>query len=348
MSDIAREAGVSKNTVSLALRGDIQIPAATRERIIGIAQRLGYRKNPVVAHLMAQLASTRRRGFQFTLALINANQDKKAFTRHPTVPSYVEGCRRRATELGYELDEFWLHEPGLDGGRLNRILRARGIRGIVVVGLMRENRLPEAFLPTWKAFPTVVTGVKTRDPALPFACADHHSLVRSAVQQALKLGYSRPGLAIDEAIDSLVERRFTAGFESALAELGGGVRIPPFYHGQSVRNLRQAFREWREQWKVDVILCLYHSIQDLLEEEKVRVPRDMGLIQLEWRNDHPNWAGMDQHNDVSGAAAVDMLVGMVRNGESGIPRFPLATLVGSSWVEGRTVSRRRRVSVAGH
>ena len=30
----------------------------------------------------------------------------------------------------------------LDGPRLNTILRARGIRGVIVVGLMRENRLP--------------------------------------------------------------------------------------------------------------------------------------------------------------------------------------------------------------
>ncbi len=33
MTDIARRAGVSKNTVSLALRHDPQIPAATRARI---------------------------------------------------------------------------------------------------------------------------------------------------------------------------------------------------------------------------------------------------------------------------------------------------------------------------
>ena len=101
MSDIAHRARVSKNTVSLALRNDAQIPPATRRRIQKIAERIGYRKNPVVAHLMAQLRVDRSPRFQSTLGLLNANLDPRAFTHHPTVPAYVEGCRRRAAEMGY-------------------------------------------------------------------------------------------------------------------------------------------------------------------------------------------------------------------------------------------------------
>src|ERR1700683_1076213 len=111
MSDIAFKAGVSKNTVSLALRNDPQIPETTRHRIQLLAQTMGYKKNPTVTHLMAQLRMSRAPAFQASLALLNANQDVAAFTRHPTIPVYVSGCRRRAEELGYSLDEFWLHDP---------------------------------------------------------------------------------------------------------------------------------------------------------------------------------------------------------------------------------------------
>src|SRR5471030_3130953 len=187
MSDIARRAGVSKNTVSLALRADPQIPEKTRRRIQRLAQGMGYQKNPTVAHLMAQLRKSRSPSFQSTLALLNASLDPAAFTRHPTIPVYVKGCRRRAAQLGYSLDEFWLHDKNLDGHRLNKILRARSIRGAIVVGLMKENRLPARFLPTWKEFHTVVTGVRTHDPTLSFACADHHILALKAFEQALRL-----------------------------------------------------------------------------------------------------------------------------------------------------------------
>jgi LacI family transcriptional regulator len=57
---------------------------------------------------------------------------------------------------------------------------------------------------------------------------------------------------------------------------------------------------------------------------------------LEWRADSPDWAGMNQHNDVVGEAAVEMVIGMIHNNE-GIPDFPRATLVGSTWVNGKTV-----------
>ena len=168
MQHIAEAVGVSKNTVSLALRNDPQIPVSTRRRIEKAAGRLGYRRDPVVGQLMARMRS-RKRGPQEALALFNANQDRDAFTRHPTIPTYVEGCRRRAEHLGYALNEFWLHDPELKGDRLAGILKSRSIRGAMFVGLMKENRLPPRFERIWSEYPCVVTGVRTRDPALSFA-----------------------------------------------------------------------------------------------------------------------------------------------------------------------------------
>jgi LacI family transcriptional regulator len=89
--------------------------------------------------------------------------------------------------------------------------------------------------------------------------------------------------------------------------------------------------------KPDVILTLYNVVRRWLARLKIAVPRDIGLIQLEWRKSSPEWAGMNQHNDVVGEVAVEMLVGMIHNNERGIPAFPRATLVGSTWVDGKTV-----------
>ncbi len=340
MADLAAEAGVSKNTVSLALRNDPQIPESTRRRIEAIARRLKYRKSSTVAHLMAELRKSRAPGFQSCLGLLNANTAPDAFKNHPTVPVYVKGCKRRASELGYTVDEFWLHEPGLDGERLNTILHARGIRGVIVVGLMRENRLPERFLPTWQQFPSVVTGVRTHDPALSFACTDHHMLAMRAFEQALKMGYQRPALVLDAVIDRLVDGRFSAGVHAAQNALPAGRRVRPFFDEQRDKTVPERFRRWLERERPDAILTLYNQVRSWLEQMGWRVPRDIGLIQLEWRPTSADWAGMDQHNDVVGEAAVEMLIGMIHNSERGVPAFPRATLVGSTWVEGRTVRSR--------
>lgn len=337
MADIARAAGVSKNTVSLALRGDPQIPPATRERIERIAHDFGYQKNATMAHLMAELRRTKKPRVQSTLALLNANADREAFRRHPTVPTYVTGCQRRADQLGYAVDEFWLHDPQLDGARLNKILRSRGIRGAIVVGLMRENVLPASFAETWKEFPIVVTGVRTHDPALSFACTDHHILALRAYEKALALGYGRPALVLDEEIDRLVDGRFSAGVSVASRNRPAKAQTRPFYQVREAMKEPAIFARWFAREKPDVLLTLYNVVHSWLREMNLKVPADVGLIQLEWRASSPEWAGMDQHNDVVGEAAVEMLVSMIHRHEIGVPEFPRATLVGSTWKDGKTV-----------
>lgn len=342
MSSVAEQAGVSKNTVSLALRHDPQIPGRTRRRIERIAKRLGYRKNPVVAQLMVELRKERPAGRRRTLALLNANLDPKAFARHPTIPAYVEGCRRRATTHGYGVDEFWLHDPELDGPRLNRILNARGIRGVLVVGLMKENRLPSRFMETWRRHATVVTGVRTHEPTLSFACVDHHALVLEAMRHATRLGYRRPALVLEGAIDRLVDGRFSAGFWVGQQLLPAENRLPGFFEVEKARTDRARFVAWFQDHHPDVIFTLHTVVREWLVEMKVSVPRRVGLVQLERRRGCADWAGMDQHNDLTGEAAVDMLVTMINNNETGLTSLPRATLIDGSWGGGVTTRSQTR------
>ncbi len=342
MREVARAAGVSLNAVSLALRGDPQIPEGTRRRIIAVAAELGYRKDPLLARALARARAGPETRFRATLALLNANEDPLAFTRHPTVPAYVAGCHRRARQLGYVLDEFWLADPLLDARAMGRVWRARGIEGAVAVGLMREDRLPEAARPLWREFPCVVTGVATREPALSFACADHHRLVLDAFRATVAAGYERPALVLDETIDRLTLGRFTGGFLVAQQSLRKHQRLRPFVRVAEARARPELFQRWLERERPDAILTLYHEVRRWLGAAGWRVPRDVGLVQLERRADHPGWAGMDQHNDVVGETAVEMLVAMIQGGVVGVPDFPRATLVGSSWVPGRTLPRRTK------
>ena len=338
MADVARAAGVSKNTVSLALRGSTRLPEATRKRVEEVAAKLGYRHNATVAHLMAALRQNRSPGFQATLGLVNANEDGEALVRHPTIPYYVEGIRRRAKQLGYGLDTFWLHDPGLSAARWLSILRARNIRGLIVVGLMQSNRLPGRFQALWEEMPAVVTGVRTREPALSFACTDHHALALAAFEKAVAMGYRRPALVLDSVIDHLIEGRFTAGFLTGQRRAAGVVeQTQPFHEVAAARGDLSLFKRWLDETRPDVIFTLYHEVARWLDKLGHKVPGDIGLIQYEWRADHAAWAGMDQRNDMVGEAAVDMIISMIHHNERGIPATPRATLIGSRWVDGTTV-----------
>jgi len=337
MSMIAAETGWSKNTVSLALRGDPQIPESTREIIRKTADRLGYRPNAVVSQLMAQLRSSQTARFQAKLALVNANRDPKAFRTHATIPAYVQGCERRAEKLGYSFDQFWLHDPKLKAESWIRVLRTRAIKGLIIVGMMDQNFLPPHLRPVWENFPCVVTGVRTRDPALSFSCVDHHNLTVSAFEQALALGYQRPALVIEERIDRLVEGRFSGAMLTAQQGLPRARRVPAFLQIDRARTERDVFYDWFDRHRPDVLLSLYNVVFPWLKEHGLRIPKDVGVIQLEWRASHADISGMNQHNDAVGEAAVDLVVSQIHHNETGIPIFPRATLIGASWVDGESV-----------
>jgi LacI family transcriptional regulator len=341
MRVIADEVGFSKNTVSLALRNDPSISAETRALIKRTADRLGYRPNAVVSQLIAQLRAGRTAHFQAKLALINAHRDPKAFRTHATIPAYVQGCERRGLQLGYAFDPFWLHDPKQKAESLLRILRTRGIKGIILVGLMDQNQLPPHLQPVWEQFPCVVTGVRTREPALSFSCVDHHDLVIQAFERALALGYQRPALVVEEKIDRLVEGRFSGAMLTAQQGLPAARRVPAFTEVQQPGTDGGAFRKWFNRHRPDVLLSLYNIVFPWLKAAGRRVPQDVGVIQLEWRAHHPEIAGMNQHNDAVGEAAVDMIVGQIHRNEAGIPEFPRATLIGASWVDGTSVRRKQ-------
>jgi LacI family transcriptional regulator len=341
MTEVARACGVSKNTVSLALRGSPRVAEATRHKVQATAAAMGYQLNPTVAQLMTELRKGRSPGFQAVLAIINAHETRDAFTKHSTIPVYVRGCRKRAAQLGYQLDEFWLHEPKVPVARWISIFKARNIRGIVIVGLMHGNRLPARLAPLWDEFPALVTGVRTREPALSFACSDHHTLALVAFEKAIALGYRRPALVLDGVIDQLTEGRLSAGFLIAQSHLlPPDQRTQPFYDVAAARTDANLFRSWFEANQPDLIFTLYHEVGRWVRNLGLRVPDDIGLIQYEWRPPHAEWAGMDQRNDLVGEAAVDMLISMIHHNERAVPEHPRATLIGSQWVDGSTVMPR--------
>ncbi len=209
---------------------------------------------------------------------------------------------------------------------------------MIVVGLMRDNRLPQRFSVTWQNHAVVVTGVRTRNPTLPFACADHHTLMLDAMEHTRRLGYRRPALVLERAIDELVDGRFSAGFWLGQEALPESDRLPAFLDVEAARAEPAIFHQWRERHRPDVLLTLHKIVRAWSEAAGLRVPRDIGLVQLELQRGCEDWAGIDQHNDQTGEAAVDMLISQLHNDDIlGLSASPRATLISGSWAEGTTV-----------
>ncbi len=335
LQDVADRASVHRSTVALALRDHPRIPAATRERIKTIATALGYRVNPFVAALM----QSRRSGQAVrhaTLAFITNYPTRYGWRPpHHDRPDFFPGAVERARSLGYQLEHFWLAEPGMTPARLSDILVARGVHG-VVIGRMPPGQHELDFL--WERFSCVALGLTLRTPRLHHITENHFDTVWQAMQHCLDRGYKRVGFAFSDANDSpRVGDRWVGAYllQQLKYPARDRLRLCPGAPPEAA-----TFLEWFRRERPDALLISRAPpAVEWLRSIGVRVPRDVGIVELQNRpaSDH---AGLYYDAAKIGALAVEMLVGLMHRNETGVPADQHEVMITGEWREGTTLPRR--------
>lgn len=338
MQQVADAAGLSKSAVSLALRNDPRIPGVTQERVKRIAEEMGYHRNPLVDTLMAQLRSARKPEFQANLGLVNCAPQKDLGSNH-TFRRLREGVIDRAQQLGYGVEEFWLHQPGLRPKRLRQIVDARGIHGLIQVASLEHPTGGAEYADFWFHFTCSVIGVPHFHQDLHCASNDQFQTSRRAAQKALDLGYRRPALFIPPEDDALLDDKFSAGFMSATYGTEGVEFVPPqALHLDRLEAATDAIQELGP----DVVISNKTELYGALVASGVSLPREMGFIHLDWHDSIPHIAGMRQNNRMVGRAGVDLVVSQLHKNETGAQEYPQLVEIESVWVDGPSVKKLRR------
>jgi len=337
MHEIAERAGVGKATVSLALRDDPRLRPETRRRIQRLAAKMGYRTNATVANLMAQLRASRSAKYRANLGLLNASPDAGALNGTMASREWVAGCHERASQLGYGLDEFWLHEPGLTPAGLASRLEARNIRGLVLSPLLERAGLPDGIEVIWRRFACVVVGLRPAWPPLNFSTNDQFSTAFRAVQCLWESGCRRMGLVLSPEADAVVDLRLSAGFRAGVETLAGGGQAPVFAFRPAGES---AFRAWYAEHRPDAIVSLHEEVKEWLVEMQIDIPGKTSLAHLDRHGGVADWSGMDQNHGRVGAAAIDTLVGQLHRNEIGLPELPNGSFIQSTWIDGATTEQR--------
>ena len=331
---LAQLAGVSKTTVSLCLRDHPRIRPEVRLRIQRLAADAGYRPNALVANLFAQLRSSKTSNYHSTLGLLCVAKDPSDLETVPAFRSWVAGCRARANEQGYGVDQLWIHEPGITPARLAAILDARNIRGLAVVGFHEGEAIPREFDPIWQRSAAVAIGLRPFWPAIHCVSNDQYVTIFHAVREVAALGYRRLGLCLARQIDHMAENKFTAGFHAAREHLSLEQIVPVF---DLQPGVEKPFSLWLERYKPDVILTVHAEVRQWVVSLGLTVPDDIGLVQLDKSSETDHWAGMQQHGELIGRSAIDMVIGQIHRNESGLPPVQKSMQINSTWSLGETV-----------
>lgn len=207
--DIARELGLSKSTVSRALRGMPGISPATVEAVRGVAERDGY-----IPSLAASGLTT---GRHHAIGVVVPSLRRWFYA------SVVSGIDAALAEANYDVVLFDLSRGGGEERLFHRSLLRRRVDGLIVLSTdfaaEELRQLDEVGLPT--------IGVGGPTHGMPRVGVDDHAVVVTATRHLIGLGHRRIGLVggVDaEGLNSTVPQIRSTAFVDTLAEAGIDVR----------------------------------------------------------------------------------------------------------------------------
>jgi LacI family transcriptional regulator len=177
--DVARFAGVSIGSVSLALNNPSRVSANLRARVEEAAQVLGYAPNPAARRL--------RKKFGNLLGLIVADVTNPFFAE---IVKAIEGiaCTQGYSVLLCNSDEDVLREV-----HHIHLLRSQHVDGVILASVGQESRERAAAL-AGAPFPVVLVDRALDGLGLDVVILDNRAAGREATRHILSFGHTRIGM----------------------------------------------------------------------------------------------------------------------------------------------------------
>ncbi len=334
MADIAARAGVHQTTVSLALRDSPRLTATTRKRIQTLAREMGYRKDPYVTALMAQVHTARRREESPVLAVLDSLGGELLATES-TFRELLKGFRARAESLGYAAEVIPCGGQTDAIRNIARHLQGRGIRAAFLPGSTGALRLAETL--TEAAMVSITGGDLCR--RLHTTGPDHFHNARVATAELLARGRSRFALLIPEGWRAPPLYDWIGGIRAELQKAIDDGRLARLVEPRVLRVPEGDARTLDRllgsgKTAPDALLGYPVRFLDLLGKTGRTVPDDIAFASPALFPEETGMPGIHPRRFEVGQAAADILAAQLHRHEFGLPALPRTVLLEGVWVEG--------------
>lgn len=328
---LARSLGLSRTTVSDALRGSPRVDPDTAARVKKAAKEAGYRRNPLAGALMSELRRSRGAAFRGVIAAIDFNEPDRPLHAARYHRELMLGAEERGAELGFKIERFVVGNGGVSVQRLDSILQSRGIHGVILLPVWGEPDLTNL---DWNAFAGIYTDYIIEHPALHSVCPDHYRSLLSALQRLANLGYAQPGLFLQKHHDERLQYRWAAAFRAFQESRPGANSVPPLIVDEITP---ESFLKWFRRYKPDVVLGHYPEALEWMESAGANIPETHGFVCLNAIVKARPCAGLDLQPRTLGGCATELLIAQLQRNETGIPLFPTTTTIPARWIDGPTI-----------
>lgn len=328
---LARQLGLSRTTVSDALRGSPRVKPETVKRVQAAAKEAGYHRNPLTGTVMSLLRRSSGQEFRGVVAAIELIAPGRSNHAVRYSDALMAGVRQRAGELGFKVEKFDVGPDGLTLKRLDTILHTRGIQALV---LLPAQGFPDFSALDWRRYTGVYLDYFINQPALHCVCSDHYRSMIALLQELHRRGYRRPGLFMEVPIDERLQYRWEGAYLALQSYLPDTEVLPPLLLSEISR---EAVTTWFEQHQPDVLIGHESDALNWIRATGVRIPEDHGFVCLNSLRAPAGVTALDFQADALGARATELVTAQLLHNEFGPPEEPSLTTLAAKWIEGTTL-----------
>jgi LacI family transcriptional regulator len=258
IDDVAREAGVSRQTVSRAINHKRDISVETRERVLAVVQRLGFRPNRVAQSMITQ------RTYTIGMEVIDIT--------NPVFAEMVRGAQDTAAAYGYNILLTNSNDDSDIAIHSLSTLVTHGIDGLIA---MFPNVADDEILAFADHYHPIVliNRVVAPHPHLTMLSVDIYRGATLAMEHLLQRGHTAIGMIANRHHPHAKNRRLTA-YQDSLQRYG--FPTPPQWVQMAVPTLQGGYAATRELLQTDPTLTAIFAYNDLMAVGAIRACRDMG------------------------------------------------------------------------
>ena len=309
-------------TVSLSLRGSPKISVETRNRIQRLAISMGYRPDPEISRLMRHLRSSRTSQGRVGLALVDFYPGSR-FTENSYNARIRKGALLRASELGFAVTAFHAADCEFNLKHLLKVIRHRGLEGALLLPSVAPIELDLG--ETWDQLSVVATSASIIAPRF-------HSVVPHQFANMMRLidtMHARGHRKICAVFDEFFDERTAHNFTAALNWHQHGTRTLVLPQKMTLPEKADAVARWLNRHEPDLVFAqaadaVASAMPQLKRFKRAgKTPQIVGLGAPVGNS----LSHLDERPELVGAAAVDLLAGMVYYHETGIPEHPRTTMI---------------------
>lgn len=309
--DIAREAYCSPATVSLALNGSKRIKQETKDTILGVSRRLGYRPSYFGKSLVTQKANT--------IGLVIPDMDNPLFSL------MVEGAEEYLKNTGYHLLlDVTRNDEERELSALDHLFEKK-VDGLIV-SPMYEASLTKRILENGVDNNCIVYCGLPSTPPAKIRYVECNSRVGSfkGVEHLVEKGRRRIAFFAPVVVQRQGQRRLS-GYKEALE--AHGLSFDPqlvFHCLQNFHDIYETASRMFQDQKPDGVFCLYDfaaiPIMRAAADMGLKIPRDVSIVGYDnieiTQYFQQSLTTVETYSKRQGAIAAEMLVRVLKGENS--------------------------------